>query len=155
MCCLIGTNFTVYFQEIYVAKPRTVRIKRPCDRDGGQIQNDLRILNTNLLHSICHDDVIKWKHLPRYWPFVRGIHRSPVNSPPKGQWRGALMFSLICVWINGWVHSREAGDLRRYGAHHHVTVMLCHKMTSHVILKPVPVRDCKVSSCIVYGNSMG
>ena len=39
-----------------------------------------------------HDDVIKWKHLPRYWPFVRGIHRSPVNSPHKGQWRGALMF---------------------------------------------------------------
>ena len=23
-----------------------------------------------------HDDVIKWKHFPRYWPFVRGIHRS-------------------------------------------------------------------------------
>ena len=44
-----------------------------------------------------HDDVIKWKHYPRYWPFVRGIHRSPVNSPHKGQWRGALMFSLICT----------------------------------------------------------
>ena len=40
-----------------------------------------------------HDDVIKWKHIPRYWPFVRGIHRSPVNSPHKGQWRKALMFS--------------------------------------------------------------
>ena len=39
-----------------------------------------------------YDDVIKWKHFPRYWPFVRGIHRSPVNSPHKGQWRGALMF---------------------------------------------------------------
>ena len=48
-----------------------------------------------------HDDVIKWKHFPRYWPFVRGIHRSPVNSSHKGQWRGALMFSLICVWIYG------------------------------------------------------
>ena len=58
-----------------------------------------------------HDDVIKWKHFPRYWPFVRGIHRSPVNSPHKGQWRGALMFSLICAWINGWVNNREAGDL--------------------------------------------
>ena len=45
--------------------------------------------------DIGHDDVIKWKHFPRYWPFVRGIHRSPVNSPHKGQWRGALMFSLI------------------------------------------------------------
>ena len=44
-----------------------------------------------------HDDVIKWKHFPRYWPLVRGIHRSPVNSPHKGQWRGALMFSLTCA----------------------------------------------------------
>ena len=44
-----------------------------------------------------HDDVIKWKHFPRYWPFVQGIHRSPVNSLHKGQWRGALMLSLICV----------------------------------------------------------
>ena len=70
-----------------------------------------------------HDDVIKWKHLPRYWPFVRGIHRSPVNSPHKGQWHGALMFSLICVWINGWVKNREAGDLKRYRAHYDVTVM--------------------------------
>ena len=39
-----------------------------------------------------HDDVIKWKHFPCYWPFVWGIHRGPVNSPHKGQWRGALMF---------------------------------------------------------------
>ena len=47
--------------------------------------------------AFAHDDVIKWKHFPRYWPFVRGIHRSSVNSPHKGQWRGALMFSLICA----------------------------------------------------------
>ena len=39
----------------------------------------------------------KWKHFPRNRPFVRDIHRSPVNSPHKGQWRGALMFSLICA----------------------------------------------------------
>ena len=44
-----------------------------------------------------HDDVIKWRHFPRHWPFVRGIHWSPVNSPHKGQWRGALVFSLICL----------------------------------------------------------
>ena len=78
------------------------------------------------LLQICysqHDDVIKWKHFPRYWPFVRGIHRSPVNSPHKGQWRGALMFSLICARINGWVNKREAGDLRRYHAHYDVIVM--------------------------------
>ena len=71
-----------------------------------------------------HDDVIKWKHFPRYWPFVRGIHRSPVNSPHKGQWRGALMFSLIYAWMNGWVNNREVDDLRRQHAHYDVTVMV-------------------------------
>ena len=70
-----------------------------------------------------HDDVIKWKHFSRYWPFVRGIHRSLVKSPHKCLWGGALMFSLICVWINGCVNNREAGDLRRYRAHHDVIVM--------------------------------
>ena len=42
-----------------------------------------------------------WRHqmenFPRYWPFVRGIHRPPVNSPRKGQWRRSLMFSSLCV----------------------------------------------------------
>ena len=72
---------------------------------------------------VLHDDVIKWKHFPRYWPFVRGIHRSPVNSPHKGQWRGALMFSLIYAWINSWINNRETGDLRRHRAHYDVIVM--------------------------------
>ena len=75
----------------------------------------------NVLH--LHDDVIKWKHFPRNWPFVRKIHRSPVNFPHKGQWRGALMFSLIYAWINNWVNNREAGDLRRQHGHYDVIVM--------------------------------
>ena len=70
-----------------------------------------------------HDDVVKWKHFSRNWPFARGIHRSPVNSPHKGQWRGALISSLICAWINRWVNNREAGDLRRHRAHYDVVVM--------------------------------
>ena len=71
-----------------------------------------------------HDDVIKWKHFPRYWPFVRGFHRSPVNSPRKGQWHGALMFSLICARINGYVNNHKTFDLRRHRDHYDVTVML-------------------------------
>ena len=73
---------------------------------------------------LSYDDVIKWEHFPRNWPFVRGIHRSPVNAPHKGQWCGALMFYLICVWINDSVNNREAGDLRRYRDHYDVIVML-------------------------------
>ena len=54
-----------------------------------------------------HDDAIKWKHFPRYWPFVRGIHRSPVNSPHKGQWRGALMFFYLR--LNKWLSKQWWG----------------------------------------------
>ena len=78
----------------------------------------------DIIVSVAHDDVIKWKHFPRYWPFVRGIHRSPVNPPHKGQWRGALMYSLICAWINGWVNNREVDVLRRHCTHYDVLVML-------------------------------
>ena len=75
-----------------------------------------------------HNDVIKLKPFPRYWPFVRGIHRSPVNSRHKGKWRGALMFSLIWVWISSWINNREAGDFKRYRAHYDVIVMYDQSM---------------------------
>ena len=78
-----------------------------------------------------HDDVIKQKHFPRYWPFVRRIHRSPVNSSHKSQWREALMFSLICAWVNAWVNNRRAGDLRRQRALYDVIVMFHQDATLH------------------------
>ena len=82
-----------------------------------------------------HRPISWWRHqmetfLP-YWPFMRWIHRSPVNSPQKGQWRGTLMFSLICVWINGWVNNRAAGDLRRHCSHYDVTVMIAWYQIKH------------------------
>ena len=70
-----------------------------------------------------HDDVMKWRHFLHYWPFVQRIHRSPVDSPHKGQWRKALIFSLIYASMNDWVNSHEAGDLRPHHAHYNVTVM--------------------------------
>ena len=86
-----------------------------------------------------------WRHqmetFPRYWSFVRGIHRSSVNSPHKGQWRGALVLYLIFAWINAWVNNREAGDLRRHRTHYDVTVImkkrvdfLYIKLCSHYLL---------------------
>ena len=62
-----------------------------------------------------HDDVIKWKCLPRFWPFVRGIHRSPVNSPYKGQWRGGLLNKRL---------SKQSRDLKRHRTHYDVSVMV-------------------------------
>ena len=64
-----------------------------------------------------HDDVIKWKPFPRYWPFVR------VKSPHKGQWHVASIFSLICAWNNDCTNTRNSGDLRRHRAHYDVIVM--------------------------------
>ena len=64
-----------------------------------------------------HDDVIEWKHYPRYWPFVRRIQQSPVDSLHKGYWR-ALMFSLTCAWANGWTNTRDSVDLRHHRAHY-------------------------------------
>ena len=85
-----------------------------------------------------HDDVIKSTHFQRYWPFVRGIHRSPVNSHQKGQRRGVLMFSLICAVTNGWVNNRDAGDLRRNRFYYDVTVTMdncpCDKETRLYLL---------------------
>ena len=99
------------------------------NRDAGDLRRhrahyDITVMPRNV-HAVFlgnhrsrqwHDDVIKWKHSPRCWPFVRRIHRSPVYSSHKGQWRGALMFSSICAWINDWVNNREAGDLVHHRA---------------------------------------
>ena len=89
----------------------------------------------------------KWKHFPRHWPFVWEIHLSPVNSPHEGQWRGALIFSLICAWINGWVNNREAGDLRRHRAHLDVIVMV----TSKNKLRSWSIQPAKSATGLVHG----
>ena len=62
-----------------------------------------------------------WRHqmekFPFYWPFVRGIHRWPVDSPHKGQWHGAFMFFMMflwfsfCAWTSGWAINRDVSDL--------------------------------------------
>ena len=70
----------------------------------------------------------------------------PVNSLHKGQWRGALMFSLICVWINGWVNNGEAVDLRRYRAHCDVTVTNMHNMVPYI----TPTKTTKYRVCIYW-----
>ena len=86
-------------------------------------QCDPYVWDIHVYYFHKHDDVIKWKHFPCCWPSVRGIHRSPMNSIHKAQWRGALMFSLICAWTNDWVNNRYARDLQRHRARYDVTVI--------------------------------
>ena len=54
-----------------------------------------RYVSWRLEATRLHDDVIKWKHFPRCWPFVWGIHWSPVNSPHKGQWHDEELWSFL------------------------------------------------------------
>ena len=90
------------------------------------------ILNINVVIWLHYDsqhvflaaDMMKSsKHFLHYWPFVREIHLSLVNSPHKAQLHGALKFSLICAWTNGSVNNHNTGDLRRHRAHYGITVM--------------------------------
>ena len=69
----------------------------------------------NLSGFLCPTvDAAWWRHqmetFPRYWPFVRRIHRSPVNFPTKVSDAELWCFSLICAWTSGWVNNRDAGD---------------------------------------------
>ena len=76
----------------------------PCCRLNSDIKHQQNTIIFGSQFFCFHDDVIKWEHFPRYWSFVRGIHRSPVDSPHKGQW---LMFSLMSAWTNDWANNRE------------------------------------------------
>ena len=69
-----------------------------------------------------HDDGHQMETFSALLAFCAG--NSPVNSPHKGQWRGASMFSSICAWINGWVNNSEASDLRCHHTHYDIIVMV-------------------------------
>ena len=71
-----------------------------------------------------HDDVIKWKYFPRYWPFVQGFTGDRWSPRTKASDAELWCFLWPAPWINGWVNNREAGDLRRHRAHCDVIVML-------------------------------
>ena len=74
------------------------------------------------LHHVVRQYNLYFLQQKLYWTVLEKT--VPGEFPAhKGQWRGALMFSLICVWINGWVKNREVGDLRRHRAHYDVIVM--------------------------------
>ena len=112
------------------------------------------------------ENITWWRHQMETFSALLALceGKSPVNSPRKGQWRGALMFPLICARINGWANNREAGDLTRHRAHYDVTVMRiqqeqqwCTQVLSRMMLDkckigfPVTAQlDCLV--CIPLGN---
>ena len=121
VCHLFGVKPSSKLMLTYCWLDRSEQISVGLDQNGAIF------INKNV-----HEDVIKWIRFPRYWPFVRGIHRSPVNSPHKGQWRGTLVFSLICARINCWVNNLEACDLRHHRAHYDVIVVYLMVSSQHI-----------------------
>ena len=95
--------------------------------------NCIRVRNTSisLITSVFVPIHHGWKYCTEFIIMMASSNgnffcvtgRWPVNSPHKGQWRGALMFYLTCACINGWVNSGEAGDLRRHHGHYDLTLM--------------------------------
>ena len=109
-----------------------------------------KILKTDIPHktpwtSLLYDNFLQiqkpwawWRHQMETFSALLAIcaGNSPVAGefPHKGQWRGALMSSLICTWINGWVNNGDAGDLRRHRAHYDVPVMRARLHTIRVTI---------------------
>ena len=125
--------------------PRCVKLskcddsRRACSRlYGKRVTYDILITETfyeeviSLIRYLNRWSFTWWRHQMEIFSAILAIcaGNSPVpgDSSYKGHWRGALMFSLICIWINGWVNNRKAGDLRRYRAHYDVTIMHLMKL---------------------------
>ena len=88
---------------------------------GGPWQDELGCVHKRKIFFIpTHDDIIRWKHFPCYWHFMRGIHQSLVDSPHKGQWRGTLKIPLFCTSTKGWANNQDTGVLRHYSPHYDV-----------------------------------
>ena len=135
---LLTLNYAIY---------KTPRVNPPLLRWCTNVLGLVGNLSHQAGIKLIHYDVIQWKYFPRCWPLVRGIHRSPVNYPHKGQWRGALMFSLICAWINGWVNNRETGDLRGNRAHYDIIVMWRSNLSDNSAFVPYRYCTCIYNSC--------
>ena len=106
-----------------VSKVFAVWIMNIVRRNIFQIKFKYWSSSLNLVPHVKDWNVTWWHNQMETFAGLLVLHRSQVDSPPKGQWHGALMFSLICAKINFWVINCEAGDLRRYCAHHDVVVM--------------------------------
>ena len=76
-----------------------------------------------LMHGLPWITIFAWRR-HQMETFSALLALCALNSPHKGQWRWALMFSSICAWINLWVNNREEDDLRCYRAHYDAIVMV-------------------------------
>ena len=99
-----------------------------------------------------------WRHRMEIFSALLSLCAgSSVNSPHENQWRGALMFCLICALTNGLVNNRDAGGLRRNCAHYEVTVTCYMKPPTFVYHLEVYILVYFLVVCtgIMYLNTVG
>ena len=142
----LQVNFCIYLCEFYMPLVR-LRSKCPVTKFGqqnpcyrNQTVNTLRP-EQNGYHVV--EDIF----MSEWW--------SPVNSPHKGQSRRALMFSLICAWINGWVNNRDAGDLRCHRTHYDVTVMVNENCCIWIQISLKFFHKGPIDNMLIIGSSNG
>ena len=134
---LLGTNFNgilfIFIQENafenVVCEMAAILSRPECDKPQAWELPVMWDAMTFIWHHWQkHTCISWWRHqmetFSAFLALCAGNSPVPVNSPHKGQWRGALMFSFMYAWINDWVNNREAGDLRRQRGHYDVIVML-------------------------------
>ena len=112
-------------------------------------QESLQTFNTACHITGDHGDVIKWKHFPRYWPFVRGNHRPPVNSPHKGpvtrsfddlRLNKRLSKQSKSRWFETqacslWRHNNDLGPMRSYPLQWSQMSVMAFQTTIHLIVR--------------------
>ena len=114
--------------------------------------------------TLSHDEVIKWKHFRRFWPFVclgGGGGGKPVTGGFPSQMPVTLNVDVFCGmrWTNGWANNRDAGDFRRHGAHYDVTVIRTRRRRSRSTLTEVKAYKLAASHytymprCVFVGRS--
>ena len=109
----IGT-WLMFFPEVDISqKPAVLQVMALC-------QTSDKALSESMMIDFHYDS--STRNILRVTGPLWG--KSTGDSPHKGQWRGALVFSLIYTWANGWVNNRDVGDLRRHRTHYDVPVIM-------------------------------
>ena len=112
----------------------TFKLQHDCVDSGGKLRHNFHISGLNwdkyawwqVISSVTKASDIMTSsngNISALLAICAGNSPVTMNSPHKGQWRRALMFSLICAWIHRWVNNGQAVDLKRNVVHYDVTVM--------------------------------
>ena len=120
-----------------------------------RMMEDVTIISLRVRSDVTTNSLLLtwWRHQMETFSALLALCAG--NSPHKGQWRGALMFSLICAWTNSWANNGDSGDLRRHRAHYGVIVMKmntniggCYKMS--LLTRKRHVNYCEITACVLY-----